>query len=178
MQKILTIIFISTSLILHGNFFNPVSWNYSTTDKLKFSSPNLFLEQTRSIFDYLPIYAKLPPNKAAPDSPEVLDGVGSVIFWNKTASKQYGQITLASESVVRLPIYDFPGMRVKVNESMVSHVNNDCRNQEYCFGQISIKLPAGTHNVTVELTKTPSRLIGDILSVSGLLIILILLCVS
>lgn len=177
-RKILIVSFVTLSLILHGNFFNPINWDYSLTDAKKFSVPNLYLEQTRSIFDYLPIFAKLPPNKPAPSTPEILDGTGNIVYWNKSASKQYGQIILSSGGTVRLPIYDFPGMKVKVNNSVVPHINNDCRNQDYCFGLISIKLDSGSHDISVELTRTLPRIIGDILSITALLIILILICVG
>jgi hypothetical protein len=51
----------------------------------------------------------------------------------------------------------------------VSHVNNDCRGEDFCLGLITFRVPAGNHKIGVELTDTPVRRVGNYLSVISLM---------
>src|SRR5581483_9913751 len=61
------------ALSLTFNFYQPKAW-LNISDQDKFSGESWQKQLTISIFDYLPIYAKLPPNHIASDLPEVLNG--------------------------------------------------------------------------------------------------------
>ena len=162
---------IVSSIILNIGFFVPKDW-LKITDTDKFSGISWQKQMTISIFDYLPIYAKLPPINEAPLIPEIMDGKATIIDYKKGSDFQYGTINVTEEAVVRLPLFDFPGMQVKVNGEVISHYNNDCRGHDFCYGLITFKLSVGEHKVEVELKDTLVRTIGNITSLVSIIIII------
>lgn len=171
---IFTLLILTGIIVLHAHFFKPKEW-YGISDKDKFSGPFWERELTISIFDYLPIYAKLPPNKIAPDVPEVLEGNAKFISYKKGSNFQQGEVVAEENSVIRLPLFDFPGMEVRLGDKVVSHNNNDCRKQEYCFGLITFKLDKGRHFIKAQLKDTPIRIIGNIATLTSLVAVIFLL---
>lgn len=165
-KYIFGILLIVTSFALTISFYVPKAW-FNIKDSDKFSGVSWQKQMTISIFDYLPIYAKLPPITQAPDFPEVIDGKAEFSDYKKGSDFQTGNVSVDSEATIRLPLFDFPGMRVKADGKLVNHGHDDCRNEEFCLGLISFKLPKGEHKIEVELTDTPVRRIGNYLSIAG-----------
>ncbi len=159
--------------VLHGNFFKPQEW-LGISDKDKFSGPFWEKQLTISIFDYLPIYAKLPPSKIAPDFPEILDGEIEFINYNKSSDYQIGNVKVGREATVRVPLFDFPGMEVLIDQRKVVHWHDDCRGEEYCLGLITFNLPVGTHKIEINLKDTPIRKTGNIITLISILSLLTL----
>ncbi|MBI2329852.1 hypothetical protein HYU94_00475 [Candidatus Daviesbacteria bacterium] len=151
-------------LVLHLNFFQPKTW-LNMSDKEKFSGESWEKQLTISIFDYLPIYAKLPPNKKAPDLPETLDGKVEFLSYKKGSNYQIGEVEVSGEATVRLPLFDFPGMEVTVDRKRVNFWHDDCRNQEYCLGLITFNIDEGKHTIKAQLTDTNIRRLGNIITV-------------
>lgn len=177
-RYILGIILIVVSFILYAGFFVPKAW-LNITDKDKFSGVSWEKQLTISIFDYLPIYATLPPIQKAPDFPEVLEGNLKFTEYKKGSDYQIGKVDAIKDSLIRLPLFDFPGMEVKIDGKIVSHINNDCRNETFCLGLIAFSVPSGEHEIETRLTDTPIRRIGNILtliSLGALGFILVRLC--
>lgn len=161
--------------IFYSGFFKPLNW-IDTSDAEKFSGKEWERQLTVSIFDYLPIYATLPPNKKAPDYPQVLEGEVDIKEYKKGSNYQVGKVNVLQEAVIRLPLLDFPGMKVYVNNQEVSHWHNDCRGQQYCMGLITFKIPLGSHKIEARLTDTLVRTVGNIISlltILGLSLILV-----
>lgn len=165
-KYIFGILLIAASFVLTISFYVPKAW-FNIKDSDKFSGVSWQKQMTISIFDYLPIYAKLPPITQAPDFPEVMDGKAEFSDYKKGSDFQTGNVSVDSEATIRLPLFDFPGMQVKVDGKLVNHGHDDCRNEEFCLGLISFKLPRGEHKIEVELTDTPVRRIGNYLSIAG-----------
>jgi hypothetical protein len=174
-KKLMTIaagIIIAGVVVFEASFFQPKAW-FDLSDQQKFSG-NLWEKQlTISIFDYLPNYAVLPPNKKAPEVPEVMDGQAEVKNYQKGSNFQKGEITVSQPASIRLPLFDFPGMEVKVDGQNVPHRHDDCRGEEYCLGLISFNLPEGQHQIEARLTDTPVRSMGNALSLIGLAALLL-----
>lgn len=170
-QYILGTILIISAVILNIGFFVPKDWIY-ITDGDKFSGVSWQKQMTISIFDYLPISATLPPINEAPAVPEIMDGKADVTNYVKGSNFQTGNIKVLEDATIRIPLFDFPGMQVKVNGEVVPHYNNDCRGTDFCYGLISFKLDKGEYNIDVRLTDTPIRKIGNILSLFSIIIIL------
>ena len=164
---------IVSSIILNIGFFVPKDWLY-ITDKEKFSGVSWQKQMTISIFDYLPIYATLPPINEASEKPEIMDGNAIFINYKKGSNFQYGSVKVIEDSVIRLPLFDFPGMQVKVDGKKIEHYNNDCRGQEFCYGLITFKLPIGEYKIDIKLTNTPIRTIGNILTLLSITIFIVL----
>lgn len=166
---ILAAVITVSCLVLYSSFFRPSGWLF-ISDQDKFSGKSWEKQLTVSIFDYLPIYAKLPPISKAPDLPEVLEGNVNFISYKKGSNYQVGQIEVFDESLIRLPLFDFPGMKVTVDGSRVSH-RQDCRNQEFCLGLITFSVPEGRHNILVKLYDTQARAIGNFITIISLIIV-------
>lgn len=164
---------ILTMFILHGSFFHPMSWS-NISDNDKFSGTLWEKQLTISIFDYLPRSATLPPNKKAPFVPEILSGDASIVDYQKGSFFQTGTISAIINSVIRVPLIDFPGMTVYVDGRKAEHYVN-CEKQEYCFGLITFEVEKGNHNILIKLEKTPIREIGEALSFLGFVIVLLLI---
>lgn len=159
------------AIVLNIGFFVPKAW-LQISDKEKFSGELWEKQLTISIFDYLPIYAKLPPTSKAPALPEILDGSAKVADYLKGSNYQKGKIEVIKEATVRLPLFDFPGMRVTVNGKVISHYHDDCRGQTYCLGLITFKLGKGSYNFEARLTNTPIRVVGNFLSLTSILVLI------
>ncbi len=166
-KKTQIVVFIITLVglyVLHGSFFRPQKW-MTITDNDLLHGEDFIKQQTSSIFDYLPMSAVLPPNYPAKKSPEITSGKAFIVSYLKGSDWQSGKINVISSSVnVRLPIFDFPGMTVVVDGKDISHNHIDCSGQDYCFGQISFKIPQGEHSFSVRLEKTWPRRWGDMIS--------------
>lgn len=157
------------AILMNFNFFKPMNW-LNITDKEKFNG-NLWEKQlTISIFDYLPIYAKLPPIKKAPQYPEVLAGETKFLSYEKGSNFQKGNLDVKKDSTLRLPLFDFPGMEVKIDGEKQPHINNNCKDQEFCLGLITFNIPKGMHIVETRLTDTPIRTLGNSLTLTSILI--------
>jgi hypothetical protein len=161
-RYILGITLVVLALLLHGNFFKPKDW-LNIKDSDKFSGISWEKQLTISIFDYLPIYSELPPNAKAPDLPEILSGKATFENYTKGSNYQGGSISVYDKSLFRLPLFDFPGMRVTVDGKLERH-SRDCRNQSPCLGLITFEVPEGYHSVKAELTNTPIRILGNFIS--------------
>ncbi|KKQ18494.1 MAG: hypothetical protein US31_C0004G0056 [Berkelbacteria bacterium GW2011_GWA1_36_9] len=159
--------------VLYSSFFKPYEW-FNISDNEKFSGVLWEKELTISIFDYLPIFAKLPPTSKAPDFPEIMDGKASFLSYQKRSNWQKGEVEVFEMADIRLPLFDFPGMKVWSNGKEVIHSHNDCRKQEFCLGLISFKLAPGKHIIKAELTNTPIRTLANSLTVVSMFAIALL----
>ncbi len=162
---------ILSSIILNIGFFVPKDW-LDITDNDKFSGVSWQKQMTISIFDYLPMSATLPPINEAPVTPEIMDGKANVSDYIKGSNFQKGKITVLEDASIRLPLFDFPGMQVKVNGKVVDHYNNDCRGTDFCYGLISLKLAKGEYQLEARLTDTPIRKIGNYISLASIIILI------
>lgn len=174
LRYILGVAIITTAIITNISFFVPKDLLY-ITDSDKFSGVSWQKQMTISIFDYLPIYATLPPINEAPAIPEIMDGKAEVLEYTKESDFQYGTVKVLEDASIRLPLFDFPGMIVHVNGEKVDHYNNDCRGHDFCYGLISFTLPSGQHKIEVELTDTPIRSMGNYVTLASIIVVAILL---
>ena len=173
-KYVLGVLAVAVSLYLNISYFVPKDW-LDITDEQKFSGVSWQKQMTISIFDYLPIYSTLPPINEAPKTPEILDGNALVLNYKKGSNFQTGNLKVIEESTIRLPLFDFPGMQVKVNGDVVSHYNNDCRGHDFCYGLITFKLPSGDYKIETRLTNTPIRTLGNIITLLSIVALIILI---
>lgn len=171
--KIYGTVLIAACLILYLPFFRPSEW-LNITDKDKFSGISWEKQLTISIFDYLPIYAKFPPTSAAPQYPETLEGLADFKSSEVGSDSKKWVVDVSEQALLRSPMFDFPGMKVFVDGVEKDHWNDDCRNQEFCLGLVTFNIDPGRYVVLVKLTNTPIRAIGNLISLSSFLILLIL----
>lgn len=161
-------------LILYLPFFHPFEW-YNITDKEKFSGVSWDKQLTISIFDYLPIYAKFPPTSPAPKYPETLEGLADFKSYTRESDSKRWRVYVSEDALLRAPMFDFPGMKVFIDSQLVDHWNDDCRNEEFCHGLITFKIPQGEHEIFIKLTNTPLRAISNLITILSIFVVLILL---
>jgi hypothetical protein len=63
--------------------------------------------------------------------------------YTKGSDFQNGVIDVKKDALIRLPLFDFPGMVTKIDGKVVSHVNNNCSGEVFCLGLITYKVPVG-----------------------------------
>lgn len=166
-SQVFGLILVVAVFLLYGGFFRPQKW-LDLSDTEKFSGLYWEKQLTISIFDYLPIYAKLPPTKKAPLYPDVLEGEAEFKSYQKGSDNQKGAVLVEEEAQLRLPLFDFPGMQVKANGSVIEHRHNDCRGEEFCLGLVNFYLPKGEHLIEARLGNTPIRSLGNIITLISL----------
>ncbi|QQG42206.1 MAG: hypothetical protein HYV90_02720 [Candidatus Woesebacteria bacterium] len=172
-KYVLGIVLVIASFVLTISFYIPKSW-LNITDTDKFSDISWEKQLTISIFDYLPIYGILPPWSKAPEFPEVLYGVVKFLEYKKGSDFQTGTVEVSKDSLIRVPLFDFPGMVVRVDEKIVSHINDNCSEERYCRGLITFSVPSGKHNIDIRLSDTPIRKIGNTLTLLSFLAVILL----
>jgi len=141
------------------SFFQPEKILKITDSEKLFSAKGWYKLQTDAIFDYLPIYAPLPPATPAPDQPYFIRGEGGEIKnFQKGTDWQKFQVEVSSESLLQLPLYDFPGWQVLVNgqSAEINHQNE--------LGLITLRLGTGSYQIEAQLKDTPVRKTGNYLS--------------
>ncbi|KKQ91856.1 MAG: hypothetical protein UT58_C0001G0029 [Microgenomates group bacterium GW2011_GWC1_39_7b] len=163
----LGVVLVTVSFALTISFYIPKSW-LDITDTDKFSGISWEKQLTISIFDYLPVYGVLPPWSKAPEFPEVLIGNAKFIEYKKGSDFQTGTVEVSKDSLIRVPLFDFPGMVVKIDGRKVPHVNDNCSGERYCRGLITFSVPSGKHFIEIRLLDTPIRKIGNTLTLISL----------
>lgn len=158
-KKSLTFISISFIfvLLLNLSFFAPSKW-FNITIAERYSGPNWDKQMTTSIYDYLPIFATHPPTSPAPVLPQSSVGIVDILYLTKGTNWEKFEIQSNEDTTVTLPIYDFPGWIVKVDNQKVSI---DHHNE---LGLITFQIKAGQHQVYAHLTDTPIRTIGNLMT--------------
>jgi len=164
-RNILLFFFVVFVILLNSTFFQPNKWIW-ITDEEKFSGELWDKQQTISIFDYLPIYAELPPAERALDSLKTLSGTSEILSTYKGTDWQQWRVDIKSEeALLQAPIIYFPGWKVFSGDQEIPiKYNND-------LGLITFNLEKGERFITAKLTDTPVRKAGNILSFLGLLAI-------
>ncbi len=138
-------------------FFTPSQWfSYSVAEK--FSGPSWDKQMTISIFDYLPIAAKFPPNAPAFYLPQVITGEVGILNFRR-GSNWFSFTSNSNQGAeIRLPTYCFPGWKLSIDgqETAFSCATN--------LGLVQFNVPRGLHEVSLKLHDSLPRLVGDILS--------------
>jgi len=159
----LTVLVISVFLFL--GYFHPSQW-INITDQEKFSGSNLLKQEVTSIFDYLPIYAQHPPEKASPNIPVFIEGLGNIVAGGRKSNSQEWSLVVESQNAqVELPGFYFPGWKVYVDGR---ETTPDYSNE---LGLMRVALDSGEHNITVRLYNTPVRTAANIATMVGIILI-------
>lgn len=163
----LVIVLLLLILILNANYFQPRTWYPNVTDEVKFSGDNWRLLTTSGIFDYLPIWAPMPPADKAGDDLNLIKGAGVYTQHVRKSHQQEYTITMASPGIGELQQYYFPGWKLWINGK--EQVIDPTRDK--LLGRIQFDLPVGTSQVKVMFTNTPIRNVGNAFSLLSILCI-------
>lgn len=156
-----TALVITFVVLLNGNYFRPDKWLPDMTDDLKFSGQSWQLAITSGIFDYLPIYAPMPPGNPAGADLGIINGQGHFTTVTKRTNYQEYRVEITSpEAVVEIQTFYFPGWRVWFDGT---EVEIDPK-RDPLLGRMKFTVPAGNHRIIARFTNTPIRTIGNTLS--------------
>ena len=171
-RKIIWIALIIAVIIFNYSYFRPQRF-IQTSDTLLLSGVNWDRQIKRSIFDYLPIYAKEPPAELATSRYEILTGDSKIIDFKEGTNWITFKTQTYSHTIIRLSQYYFPNWKIFVdgNEINVEYKNNS-------LGLMTIILGKGDHVVTARLYDTHIRSISNGISLLGFAITVILFLAS
>lgn len=158
-------------LVVGINFFHfrPEKFIYTTDEKL-LSGENWDRQIKRSIFDYLPIYAKEPPAELADKRYEILTGDGQVTDYRQGSNWFLFKIDIERHTIIRLSQYYFPDWRIFVNgkQALFEYKNNS-------LGLMTLILGKGNYSVEGKLYDTPVRSISNVVTVGAFILTIILM---
>ncbi|KKQ52141.1 hypothetical protein A2865_03330 [Candidatus Woesebacteria bacterium RIFCSPHIGHO2_01_FULL_39_17] len=154
---------------LYRNYFIPRIW-INTTDQEKFSGESWQRQQTISIFDYLPVYAKMPPAAKASDEPVFISGEGDIKSGQGGSNWQNWEVEVLTEkATLQFGIFYFPLWTVRVGDKLIP-INYDDD-----LGAIKVDLNRGGQKVMLRLTNTPVRSFSNIVTLVSIFFIPIFL---
>ncbi len=171
LQTILGMGLILLVVTLNFGYFRPLEF-YDLTAEQMLSGKNWDKLIKRSIFDYLPIYAEAPPAELAPAPYNLETGDADIINFQKGTDWYRFEANVKSHTIIRLAQYYFPNWVVKVN---AEPVNIDYNNP---LGLMQFILGTGQYTIEAKLEDTVVRKIGNLMTVIGMIIVVIITLVE
>lgn len=158
-----TIILVSLVVLLNYKYFDwRDHWPW-VSDQHKFSGELWRLQTTSGIYDYLPIWAPLPPANPPQGDAVFVTGQGATQTVTKKSNFQKYQIRVDSaQAQWMLNTFFFPGWKYFLNNQ---EIKIDPQNDLDKADALPIfNLSQGTHLFEARFTKTHIRAVSDILS--------------
>ncbi len=154
----LSIALIFFFFLFNAAYFRPSLW-FDQTYLEKFSANNWEKQQTVSIFDYLPIAAQFPPGFPAPTLPQTTSGSPvSILDFTSSSHRQAFSTKSINPARLQLSLFDWPTWRITLDGKTIKHTSTSP------LALITIDLPPGDHFITAQLTNTPIRIAGNLLT--------------
>ena len=132
----------------------------------KFLYPEIMRTGRDLTKDYLPIWVKTTDGPSL-NYPKAEEGKIAVSRFEKKTAFAYAQVNVLSDSLIVVPIAYFPNWTVSANER---NINLEKPSEQ---GLIRFKLPVGNYKVKFEFKDTSVRIIGNLVSLSSLLILVL-----
>ncbi len=160
-QKLfLSVVIISAAILLNFSFFKEDIW-YKVTDSYFTGGEEWNRQRAASIGDFWPKFGGVIPASPASENPQ--DGR---LITKKTNLFSYN-LNTKDKKEVELPVNYFPGWQAKVN-------GKDYKIYPGKTGLITLIFPGGEGRVDLIFKDTPIRILGNIISLIGVLTILFL----
>jgi hypothetical protein len=158
LKLLVAFLFVSGIVGLNFSYFRPEKFLAITQDQY-LTGKEWDKQIKRSIFDYLPIYAKAPPAELANFQYKIIEGKAIVSDFQKGSNKYSFAINAEESSRVLLAQYYFPRWKIFVDGN---RVEIDYQND---LGLMNFEVPTGEHKVTGKLYDTPLRVFSNWLTV-------------
>lgn len=165
-------ILVIAAVALNFSYFRPEKF-IQTSDQKLLSGKDWDKQIKRSIFDYLPIYAKEPPAELATSRYAILAGDSKIFDFQEGTNWINFKTQTSSHAIIRLSQYYFPDWRVFVDgkEIVAEYKNNS-------LGLMTIILGEGSHTVVAKLYDTQIRSLGNLITILGTMVGIILFLIS
>lgn len=169
--RVMWAILVSLVVLANFSYFRPEKFIHVNDSEL-LKGENWDRQIKRSIFDYLPIFAKEPPAELAKTRFQILTGETEVSNFEQGTNWLKFQADTKSHTIIRLSQYYFPNWKIFVDgqETNVEYENN--------LGLMTIILGEGKHTAEGRLFDTSIRTISNMLTLGSLGIFLLLLIVQ
>jgi hypothetical protein len=155
-------LFVIVALIYSWGYFTPENGKLGPiTDEQKFTGVAWDMQQTAGIYDYLPNTAKTAPKGPKTQIAEFMEGSGQVMNVQEGTDWAKFDVNVEEDAVLRIGLLDFPEWQVLLNGSEIEEYVAE--NEEW--GRMYIDVPAGTHQVEIQLLDTPIRTLGNVITV-------------
>ncbi len=168
--SLLVVLTIIATIFFYKDYFkwrDHWPWVY---DSYKFSGELWRLQITSGIFDYLPIWAPLPPPDPPKGDSEILDTKGFVKTLFKNSVRQEYLVEMEKEGIFQINTFYFPGWKYFVNGREITI--DPKRDLDKVVGRPQIKLPKGEYKIVAKLENTPIRTLGNTLSLISWLVLI------
>lgn len=149
-------------------YFKPEKFLYIDDNKLLSGQSWEKLIQ-RSIYDFLPIYAKEPPAKLAERRYHILTGDTQIFDFKEHTNGFSFKTKTLTHSIIRLSQYYFPDWKIYVDGKpvLIEYKNNS-------LGLMTIILGKGNHVIEGKLFDTQIRSVGNLVTYIGFSLVIIL----
>ncbi|MBI2596845.1 glycosyltransferase family 39 protein [Candidatus Daviesbacteria bacterium] len=164
-RKNLWLTFLILVVVLNFLYFKPGKF-INTNDKDYLSGQNWDRIIKRSIFDYLPIFAKEPPAELATERYQILTGDSKIYDFTEGTNWLKFKTETKSHTIIRLSQYYFPNWKIFVDGKEINFEYKD-----NSLGLMTIILGEGNHNVEARLFDTPIRLLSNYITLVTILLI-------
>ena len=160
-KKLLVGVLVIGVVVLNFAYFRPEKF-IQTNDQELLTGVNWDKQIKRSIFDYLPIYAKEPPAELATTRYEILTGDTKVTNYKEGTNWISFNAETKTHTIIRLSEYYFPDWKIFVDGKEIKF---DYKNNT--LGLMTFILGEGRHEVTARFFDTPIRSISNLLTMIG-----------
>lgn len=165
--RIYFILIITTlTIFLNYKYFQPEKFEYNLSDKDLLIGSTWEFYQQGSLTDYLPKDAQ-KPDRIAPKIPTVM-GEAKINDFKKSSDKFEFKIEMRDQSIVDIPIFDFPDWQIFADGLLIEHSNKGE------FGTIQIELGPGSYLINGYLKNTRLRVIANSLSIAAIGLVLLI----
>ena len=147
-------------IMLNANYFQPRQWLPNMTDEQKFLGHSWQLLITSGIFDYLPIWAPLPPIGGQGEELKFITGSGVYTVDKFRTNIQKYQVQASQSATLELQTFYFPGWRVWLDKLEVPIDPT----RDPILGRMQVDVSQGNHDLTARFMDTPIRFIADSIS--------------
>ncbi len=164
---VISTVIVVLTVILNWQYFKPEHFYFNLTDTNILSGQNFTDQQKGALLDYLPKTA-LEPRELAPQNPYVVSGEAEVRYFEKRSSSWNFKSVVETESKLEVPVFDFPGWKVFVNNKEIPHTNDNV------LGRIEIALPPGEFSVRGKFSNTPIRTLANTISIFSFSVLILI----
>lgn len=145
-------------VVFNFSYFKPEKFLYVRDEEL-LKGENWDRQIKRSIFDFLPIFAKEPPADLAKERYKVLTGDSRVFDFYEGSNWISFKTETNTHTIIRISQYYFPDWKVFIDgkEEVVEYKNNN-------LGLMTIILGKGNHDIYLKLFDTKIRSVSNVLT--------------
>lgn len=156
-------------LATQARFFVPEAYINDTAPFYSTDPSFIRTEMSKTLNDYLP---KQIAGDAFPQATQerlvIMSGEGTITVTRDNPALLRSSVTCQTDCIVQINTFQFPGWSASVDGKPASLMDEDG------LPVYSLSLPSGEHEIAVQLTNTPIRWFGNILSILGIVTIFVL----